>query len=71
MTDPNIPFDDMMEKIGKLVNTHLPKRKMTQNEIRRKQKPWISNEILKKIKKEIKIIGNILSPMTKIRKMIY
>ena len=60
MTDPNIPFDDMMEKIDKLVNTHLPKRKMTQNEIRRKQKPWINNEILRKIKKRDKTHGKYL-----------
>ena len=68
VTDPNIPFDDMMEKIDKLVNTHLPKRKMTQNEMRRKQKPWITNEILRKIKKRDKIHGKHLKAKDETKK---
>ena len=60
VTDPNIPFDDMIGKINNLINTHLPRRKMTQKEIRRKQKPWISNEILRKIKKRDRIHGKYL-----------
>ena len=40
--DPNPVFDEFKEKADNLINAHLPKRKMTKNEIRRKQKPWIT-----------------------------
>ena len=53
--DPNLAFEGFQRKIDNLLNTHLPRRKLTKNEVKRKQKPWISDEILKMIKQRDKL----------------
>ena len=42
--DPNMRFNVY------IINRHLPKKKMNRKEIKLKKKPWITSEILKKIK---------------------
>ena len=56
--DPNVALDDIQEKVNLLILEHLPRRKMTPKEIKRKLNPWMTNEILRKIKKGIKLMGN-------------
>ena len=68
LDDPNPAFDELKEKADNLINTHLPKRKMTQNEIRRKQKPWITNSILRKIRKRDKTHGKYLKTVEPLKK---
>ena len=53
--DPNISFDGFQSTVDNLVDTYLPKRKMTKNEIKKKEKPWISIEILKLIRTREKL----------------
>ena len=47
--DPNVAFEGFQATVDNLVNTYLPKRKMTKKEIKQKEKPWISIEIQKLI----------------------
>ena len=54
MNDPNIAFAGFQNSIDQLVDKYLPQRKMTKKEIKRKQKPWINNEILNLIRQREK-----------------
>ena len=58
--DPNIALDDIQDKVNILILKHLPKRKMTPKEIKRKLNPWITNEIIKQINKRNKTHGKFL-----------
>jgi hypothetical protein len=58
--DPNMALENLHEKLDLLIKAHLPKRKMTQKEMRMVQKPWITNEIIKKINKRNKTHGKFL-----------
>ena len=49
--DPNDAFEDFQEKVNQIINHHLHKRQMTKKEVQQKQKPWITNDILKLIHK--------------------
>ena len=48
--DVNDSYNDFIFRLEGCVNRHAPIKKLNQKEQRRKQKPWITNEILKKIK---------------------
>ena len=58
--EPNVVFEGFHKTIERLVNTHLPMRKMTKKEIINKQKPWITNDILKLIKQRNKLHNKFL-----------
>ena len=53
--DPNDAYADLQLKIDNITNKYLQKRKMTKSEIKQKQKPWITPEILKMIQKRNKL----------------
>ena len=44
--------EKFIETMSKLVDKHAPVRKMNQQEMKRLEKPWITEQILKKIKKK-------------------
>ena len=48
--DVNFSMESFLSKFNDLLDTHLPLRKLTSREFKQKFKPWISNEILSKIK---------------------
>ena len=58
--EPNMAFEGFHNTIEKLISTHLPMRKMTKKEIKNKQKPWITNDILSLIKQRNKIHNKFL-----------
>ena len=53
--DPNLAFEGFKTTVDNLVNTYLPKRKMTKKEIKQKEKPWITLEIQKLIQQREKL----------------
>ena len=44
--DPNICFDNFYEKLKKLINDHVPIKKITKQQRKKKLKPWVTNCIL-------------------------
>ena len=58
--DPNDAFENFQEKVNNIINHHLHKRKMTKKEVQQKQKPWITNDILKLIHKRNIIYKNFV-----------
>ena len=46
-------------KINELIDKYIPKRKITQEEYKRRFKPWITNHIVNKIKVKNKLLSNI------------
>ena len=55
LNDPNIAFSGFQNSIDQLVGKYLPLRKMTKKEVKRKQKPWINNEVLSLIHQREKV----------------
>ena len=53
--DVNDSYSDFIFRLEGCVNRHAPIKKLNQKEQSRKQKPWITNEILKKIKHRNKL----------------
>ena len=54
-TDPNHAFAVFYTKLQIIINKYLKRRKMTAKEIKNIQKPWITKEIVKKIKRRDKV----------------
>ena len=54
-TDPNHAFAVFYTKIQDIINRYLKRRKITPKELKNKQKPWITKEVIKKIKKRDKL----------------
>ena len=48
--DVNHSMDNFLSKFNDLLNTHIPLRKINHREFKQKFKPWISNNILSKIR---------------------
>ena len=55
-TNVNDSFKDFYTKLEASVDIHAPLKKLTPREIKIKNKPWLSIEILKMIKLEIKFL---------------
>ena len=55
--NPNKSFDSFYESIIKLLDKHLPLRKITKKEHKMKFKPWITNDILIKIRGKNKLFN--------------
>ena len=68
MNDPNIAFAGFQKSIDQLVDKYLPQRKMTKKEIKRKQKPWINNEILSLIRQREKVHKKFLKANDDLKK---
>ena len=53
--DPNDCYSDFIFRLEGCVNRHAPLKKLNVKEKKMSHKPWITNEILKHISKEIKL----------------
>ena len=53
--DANKSFDQFLGKINNILDSHAPMKKMTRKDIKQKYKPWITNGILKSIKRKDKL----------------
>ena len=68
--DVNNSLDNFLKKFNKILDKHLPLRKVSQEEFKRRYKPWITVEILLKINhknKEFKKIVKSKDQVNKIR----
>ena len=54
--DVNFSIESFLTKFNELLDKHLPLRKMTKKEFKQKYKPWISNQIIKKIAEKNNIL---------------
>ena len=57
IADVNDSYNGFIFRLEGCVNRHAPIKKLNQKEQRRKQKPWITNEILEKIKHRNKLFA--------------
>lgn len=57
----NDKFDVFYDKVSSYVHYHVPRRKLSKREIKLKFKPWISQEILKKMKYRDKLYSQLLN----------
>ena len=55
--DVHASFGDFYQKLDGSVNRHAPQKKLSPREIKLKNKPWLSNDILKLIKLRNKIFA--------------
>jgi hypothetical protein len=55
--DPNVSFNHFFDTLNKLLDKYIPLQKITNNEHKRKYKPWITNDILNKIKVKNKLFN--------------
>ena len=55
--DVNNSYNDFIFRLDGCVNRHAPIQKLNQKEQKRNQKPWITNEILKRIKHRNKLFA--------------
>ena len=51
LRDPNISFKRFYEKLDALINEHLPLKRLSKNQIKNRNKPWITKGILKSVRK--------------------
>ena len=54
--DVNFSTENFLNKFNELLNSHMPLRKITQKEFKQRYKPWISYEIINKIKEKNKTL---------------
>ena len=66
--DVNFSMEAFITKMNELLDIHMPLRKITHKEFKQKYKPWISNDILSKIKEKNKIFKKYLNSKNDIRK---
>ena len=50
--DTNYSFNSFNNTIEKLLDKHMPKRKITKKEFKQKYKPWVTTGILKSTKRQ-------------------
>ena len=53
--DANNSFDNFFNTLSRIIDKHMPLRKITKKEYKQKFKPWITNEILRKMRQRDKI----------------
>ena len=53
--DANHCFDRFYNTLNRIIDKHIPFRKVTKKEYKQRFKPWITNEILKKMKQRDKL----------------
>ena len=57
--DVNRSLNNFLSKFNNILDIHMPPRKISHKEFKQKYKPWISNDILSKIKAKNKILSRI------------
>ena len=58
--DANTKFDIFYDQISRIVNSHVPRRKLSTREIKLSTKPWITQEILAKMQYRDKVYSQVL-----------
>ena len=66
--DVNHSFNSFLTKFNGILDTHMPLRKLSHKEFKQKYKPWVSNDILSKIKTKNKILTRIRKCKDAVRK---
>ena len=66
--DVNLSLQNFFSKINNILDSHMPMRKITQREFKQKYKPWITNNILSKIRDKNKIFKKYLACNNNARK---
>ena len=66
--DVNHSFNNFLSKSNTILDTHMPLRKLSHKEFKQKYKPWVSNDILSKIKAKNKILTRIRKCKDAVRK---
>ena len=65
----NLSPDELMccfiKKFDEIVNLHAPLRRISNNEIKHKRKPWVNNYIIKLVKKKNKLFNRFVKNPTK------
>ena len=69
--DPNVGFTSLQKSIDQLLEKYLPVRKMTKKEVKRKEKPWITNEILSLIRQREKFHKKFIKEKDQSKKNIF
>ena len=59
--DVDYSFQEYMSKIKNVLDSHIPLKKLSAKQFKQRFKPWISSDILNKIKEKNKILKNILN----------
>ena len=70
VNDPNVAFTNFYENLNHLISQYLPIKKLTKKQTKRKEKPWISQGILRSIKVRDKIYSRFLKEKDPIVKKI-
>ena len=68
--DVNSSLQAFLTKINELLDKYMPLRKVTKNEYKKRFKPWISDNILHKIKKKEKALRKYMNCNDVVRKML-
>ena len=58
--DANTKFNIFYDQISQLINSHVPRRKLSKREIKLSTKPWITKEILAKMQYRDKVYSQVL-----------
>ena len=66
----NHSFNSFNDTIEKLLDKHMPKRKITKKEFKQKYKPWVTNGILKSIRRKDKLLKKFIRTKNQCRKQI-
>ena len=68
--DTNQSFNSFNDTIEKLLDKHMPKRKITKKEFKQKYKPWVKRGILTSIRRRDKLLKKCIRTKNQSRKQI-
>ena len=69
--DVNFSMENFLAKFNNILDMHMPLRKLTHKEFKQKYKPWITNNILSKIRDKNKILKRYMDSKDQVRKNEY
>ena len=59
--DPNLSFDNFFDHLQKLINNHVPLKRITQKQIKRQKKPWVTKGILRSMSIRDKLLKKFIN----------
>ena len=62
--DPNFSFDNFEKEVNKILDKHIPIKKLSKNEMKKNSKPWITQGIKKSIKRREKLYSKSIKSKT-------
>ena len=68
--DTNHSFNSFNDAIEKLLDKHMPKRKITKKEFKQKYKPWVTRGILTSIRRKYKLLKKFIRTKNQSRKQV-